>query len=491
MIGVIDAGTTSIKLAVYDENRLVELKKVPIEKYNPHPGWVELNPEHMAKVSKELADHAIDKYNIEAIAITNQRTTAVLWDDKSRKAVFPAVGWQDTRAKPLAEKLNRHSTIKVARTIGKIVANFSKILPAIKSGKRAKWLITLSRLSLSPNHMSVKLRWMLDELGNVEKYELKTGTIDSWIVYNLTGEHATDYSNAAATGIYDSFYMRWSKTILEIIDVDENLLPEIKPSDSVFGEYRNVPVTGVIADQSASLYALGCWEEGDLKVTNGTGSFVDMNVGSEPAASTLGLMPLIAWKLKKEIRYMLEGMLYFSGSAVDLMRDIGFFERVEETSRMAFESKNDELMLIPSFTGLATPHYVEVPGLIYGLSNAMVRQDFVKALLEALAFRIAEIVEIMQKEFPWEIKKLRCDGEMSSNDFFLQRIADVTGLRVERGEILSGSSFGANLIAGLAIGKWKRDFCMNFSDVFERREDVQQKYQRWKRLVEITKSIKI
>lgn len=492
MIGVIDAGTTTIKLAVYDESKLVDLVREPIVKHNPQPGWVEIDAEDMARKCLKLADYAIEKYGIEAIAITNQRATAVLWDAKTGKTVFPALGWQDMRADKLAEQLNRDRTIRIARAVGKIVAGISEIIPTIKNSKRAKWFITLSRLSLRANHTSVKLCWMLNELGEkAGNYDLRAGTIDSWLIYNLTGEHATDYSNAAATGLYDSFYLRWSKPILEIVGADTEMLPTPKESDEIFGEYKNVPVTGVIADQSASLYALGCWEKGNLKVTNGTGTFVDLNVGEEPWASSRGLLPLIAWRLKGEMRYMLEGLLLFSGSAVELLKEIGIYDDVRETSEMAFKSKNEDMLLIPAFTGLGTPHYISAPGLLYGMSNAMRREDIVKALLEALAFRIAEIVDIMKKEFPVELRRIRCDGEMSSNDFFLQRIADVTGIPVERGAILSGTSFGANLVAGKAIGKWNRDFCMPFSDVFERREDMRAKYQKWKKLLNIAMNIKL
>lgn len=492
MIGVIDAGTTTIKLAVYDEDRLVALKKEPVVKHNPKPGWVEIDAEDLARKCRRFADIAIGEYNVEAIAITNQRTTAVLWDGKTGKPIFNALGWQNMRGNALAEEMNRNSTIRMARTAGMIARGIVKLLPTLKSKRRVKWLLTLSRLSVQPNHTSVKLCWMLRELGDKrERYDLKAGTVDSWIVYRLTGEHLTDYSNAAATGLYDSYYLRWSEPILEIVGADEEMLPRTLESDRIFGEYRNVPVTGVIADQSASLYALRCWEKGDLKATNGTGTFVDLNVGEEPEASPGGLLPLIAWKLKSEIRYMMEGMLFYSGSAVEKLKEIGIYDDVTKTSEMAFRSKNDDLLLIPSFTGLATPHYVSIPGLLYGISNAMTREDIVKALLESLAFRVAEIVDIMKKEFPVELKRIRCDGEMSSNDFFLQRIADVTGIPVERGAILSGTSFGAHLLAGRAIGKWKRDFCMPFSGIFERREDIRAKYQRWKRLLNIAMKIKL
>jgi len=492
MIGVIDAGTTTIKLAVYDEDRLVALKKEPVVKHNPKPGWVEIDAEDLARKCLKFADIAIDEYNVEAIAITNQRTTAVLWDGKTGKPVFNALGWQDMRADALSKEMNRDSTIRMARTAGMIARGVVKLLPTLRNKRRVKWLLTLSRLSIQPNHTSVKLCWMLRELGDKRgRYDLKAGTVDSWIVYRLTGEHLTDYSNAAATGLYDSYYLRWSEPILKIVGADEEMLPETLESDKIFGEYRNVPVTGVIADQSASLYALGCWEREDLKATNGTGTFVDLNVGEDPEASPGGLLPLIAWKLKSEMRYMMEGMLFYSGSAVEKLKEIGIYDDVSKTSEMAFKSKNEDMLLIPSFTGLATPHYVSIPGLLYGISNAMTREDIVKALLESIAFRIAEIVDIMKKEFPVGLKRIRCDGEMPSNDFFLQRIADVTGIPVERGAILSGTSFGAHLVAGRAIGKWKKDFCMPFSDVFERKEDIREKYQKWKKLLNIAMKIKL
>ena len=349
MIGVIDVGTTAIKLAVYDGGNLVEYIKKPLSKHNPRPGWVELLPDEIARISREFADYAIEKHEVEAIGITNQRATCILWDKKTKKAVMPALAWQDTRTSELAMKLNSDFRIRLGRSLGKIVAKFSEIIPTLKSGRRMKWLITLSRLSLKPGHMSVNLRWMLDELGDkAGKYKLKAGTIDSWVVYTLTGELATDYSNASATGIYDLFYMRWSKTILEIIDVDDSILPDIKPSDSIFGEYRNVPISGVISDQSASLFSLGCWEKGDLKMTNGTGSFIDLNVGDEPLASSRGLIPLIAWKIKGEICYMLEGIINFSGSAVELLKNLGLFKDVKETSELAFNSGDDKILIVPS-----------------------------------------------------------------------------------------------------------------------------------------------
>ncbi len=484
MIAVIDAGTTNVKLVVYDEGKVVDFRKEPIVKRSPHPGWLEIDVEDLAAKCKRFADYAIERYGVEAIGITNQRTTAVLWDARSGKAVMPALGWQDTRALDVAARLNRDAKLKIGRVLGKIVENAAKIIPTLSRRQRAKWLITVANFSFSPNHTSVKLRWMLDHVD--AKRELMAGTIDSWIVFKLTGEHLTDYSNAAATGLYDSFFMRWSRTAMEIAGIDESLLPKVVESDEIFGEYRNVPITGVIADQSASLYALGCWEEGQLKVTNGTGSFVDLNVGSDSRAYPK-LMPLIAWKLKGETKFMLEGMLYYSGSAVELMRDLGLFDDVKKTSDMAFSSQNDELLLVPSFTGLATPHYVTILGMIYGISNALRKEDFAKALLEAIAFRIAEIIELMKDV--GEIETVRCDGEMSSNDFLLQRIADATGLRVERSSILAASAYGSYLVAGRALGLWKRGNPAEVSEVFEPKNDVAAKFERWRKLVEIAKGV--
>ncbi|MDK2795830.1 MAG: glycerol kinase [Archaeoglobaceae archaeon] len=483
MIAVIDAGTTSVKLAVCDE-KLLEIRKEPLIKRCPYPGWVEIDVEDLSRKAKSLLDYAIEKYKIEAIGITNQRTTVVLWDDKTKSAIFPALGWQDSRAMEVAICLNRNFKIRFGKIIGKVVQKTAAILPTIKRKKTAKWLMSVADFSFIPTHSSVKLRWLLDQLKKPEEFRLKAGTIDSWLIYKLCGEHFTDYSNAGATALFDPFNLKWSETIMEIADIDEELLPDVLESDAIFGEYRNVPITGVIADQSSSLYSLGCWDRGEIKVTNGTGSFVDLNVGGE-AEVFPKLLPLIAWKLKGEMRYMLEGMLYYSGSAVDLFRDLGIVGDVRETSQMAFASKND-LYLIPSFVGLSTPHYVSVPGLLYGLTNSMRREDLVKALLEAIAFRITEIVELMRKVE--RIDTIKCDGEMSSNDFLLQRIADATKLRVKRSSVLSGSLFGSYLIAGRSLGKWKR-VCADFSQEFHPKEDVSQKFRRWKELLELSKKI--
>lgn len=480
MIAVIDAGTTSIKLAVYDE-KLVEIRREPILKHCPYPGWVEIDVEDLAKKAKEMADYAIDKYRVEAIAITNQRTTVVLWDEKTKKALFPAIGWQDARALEVAVRLNKNVRIRIGKVFGKLVQNWAKVFPSIKKKDAVKWLMAVADFSFNPTHSSVKLRWLLDQVKEPEKYELKAGTIDSWLIYNLTGEHLTDYSNAGATALFDPFKFKWSETIMEIAEIDESLLPNVVESDQIFGEYRKVPITGVIADQSASLYSLGCWERGELKVTNGTGSFVDLNVG-ENAEVFPKLLPLVAWKLKGERRFMLEGLLYYSGSAVELFKELGIINDVKKTSELAFSSKND-LYLVPSFVGLGTPHYKSIPGLLCGITNAMRREDLVRALLESIAFRIAEIVELMRKVE--KISHIRCDGEMSSNDFLLQCIANVTRLKVKRSADLSGSLFGAYLIAGRALGKWKR-VCAEIVDEFEPKEDLSGKFEKWKKLISIS-----
>ncbi|MEM4945913.1 MAG: FGGY family carbohydrate kinase [Archaeoglobaceae archaeon] len=483
MIAVIDAGTTNIKLAVYDD-KLLELRKEPIVKNCPYPGWVEIDVEDLARKAKTMADYAIDKYGVEAIGITNQRATIVLWDEKTGKAVFPAIGWQDSRALEVAIRLNSNLKIRIGKVLGKLVQNSASIIPAIKKKRTAKWLMSVADFSFNPTHSSVKLRWLLDQIKKPENYKLKTGTIDSWLIYKLTGEHLTDYSNAGATALFDPFKLEWSKTIMELVEIEEELLPKVVESDQVFGEYRNVPITGVIADQSASLYSLGCWERGELKVTNGTGSFVDLNVGEE-AEVFPKLLPLIAWKLKGEKRFMLEGMLYYSGSAVELFKELGIVKDVKETSELAFCSKNC-LYLVPSFVGLGTPHYKAIPGLLYGLTNSMRKEDLIRALLESIAFRIAEIVELMKKVE--RIDSIRCDGEMSSNDFLLQCIANVTGLKVKRSSNLNGALFGSYLIAGRALGKWKR-VCAETAQEFEPKESLGEKYKKWKALVDISKSI--
>lgn len=200
MIAVIDAGTTSVKLAVCDE-KLLEIRKEPLIKRCPYPGWVEIDVEDLSRKAKSLLDYAIEKYKIEAIGITNQRTTVVLWDDKTKSAIFPALGWQDSRAMEVAICLNRNFKIRFGKIIGKVVQKTAAILPTIKRKKTAKWLMSVADFSFIPTHSSVKLRWLLDQLKKPEEFRLKAGTIDSWLIYKLCGEHFTDYSNAGATAI--------------------------------------------------------------------------------------------------------------------------------------------------------------------------------------------------------------------------------------------------------------------------------------------------
>jgi glycerol kinase len=486
---VIDVGTTTVRAVVYDDEKMLDFSFQPLQRKYPQPGFVELDPQEIYHKSKSLLDSAIEKLEIDAIAITNQRTTSVLWDGKSGKNLFPSLTWQDIRAKPIAESLNRLWLIRVGKILGKLA---TLAYPFAKDSKRIKYLVTISKLSFKPNHASVHLMWMLQNLPeNAKKDELKFGTLDSWLLYNLCEEHSTDFTNASATGIYDIFFEKWSENILKIVGFPEENLPEIKPSDSIFGEYKGIPICSVVADQQASLFAQGCFEKGSIKCTNGTGTFVDLNVGESPLASLKGLIPMIAIRTKKISRYLLEGYVSYSGSSVEWMREIGLLNNPEESSELAFTSKDEDLLLVPSFAGLGTPHYTEIPAVFWGISNKTQREDFVKALLEAIAFRIGEIVGIMKEEA--EINSsIKMDGKMSSNDFLLQRVADITGLKVERSRILEGSSYGAHLIAGLAMEQWgikEIEFMAERS--FERKYDLIEKFERWSRLVQATKKTRI
>jgi glycerol kinase len=329
--------------------------------------------------------------------------------------------------------------------------------------------------------------WMLQNLKNRNMDNLRFGTIDSWFIYRLCGEHLTDYTNASATGIYDIFFDKWSENILKIIGFPEENLPEVKESDSFFGEYRKIPIASVVADQQASLFSLCCFEKGMVKCTNGTGTFVDINVGEEPKASLSGLIPMVGIRLRNLRRYILEGYVSFSGSSIEWIKSLGLLETPEESYRLAEMSEDENLLLVPSFTGLGTPYYTESPGVLWGISNKTSKEDIVKALLESIAFRISEIVSLMDREVSLSIREIRMDGKMSSNDFLLQRVADTTGLKVVRSRYLEGSSFGAHLIAGLSTGEWKlNELKFLGENTFERKKDVTEKFNRWLRLLNET-----
>jgi glycerol kinase len=475
---IIDAGSTSVRAAVFEEYELLDFKASPLERRSPKPGFVELDPKEIFQKSKALLDSAIERWKVDAIGITNQRTTSVLWDVKTSENLFPSLTWQDVRAKPIADSLNKLGIVRIGKGLGKLA---SMVYPVVKS-KRIGYLVTISKLSFRPNHASVHLMWMLQNLRNFGIDRLRFGTIDSWLIYNLCGEHLTDFTNASATGIYDIFYGKWSGNILKIIGFPEENLPEIRPSDSTFGEYRNIPIASVVADQQASFFAQACFEEGSIKCTNGTGSFVDLNVGETPKASLKGLLPMVGIWTRKMKRYLLEGYITYSGSSIEWLKAIGLLDTPEESSKLAFESTDENVLIVPAFTGLGTPYYKEIPAIFWGISSSTGREDIVKALLEAIAFRIGEIVAIMKEEA--DIGEIRMDGKLSSNDFLLQRVADVTGLRVSRSSVLEGSSFGAHLIAGLGMGQWKVGEIEFMAErEFERKQNLNEKFERWLKLV--------
>jgi|Deesub1362A_J573_1020465.scaffolds.fasta_scaffold00099_57 glycerol kinase len=487
---VIDTGTTSIRTVVYEDQKQLDFQSEPLTRFYPQPGFVELDPQEITFKVKKLLDLSIDKWDVDAIAITNQRTTSILWDAKTSKNLFPALTWQDVRARPVADSLNRLWLIRFGKIIGKLAIGVYKTLPSLRNSRRIRYMVTISKLSFKPNHASVHLMWMLQNLRNREKYDLKFGTIDTWILWNLCGEYATDYTNASATGIYDIFFKKWSENILKIIGFPPESLAEVKNSDSIFGEYKGIPIASIIADQQASLFAQDCFEFGDIKCTNGTGSFIDVNVGDAPTASLGGLIPMMAWKTGSDEKYMLEGYVSFSGSAMDWIREIGLLNRVEESSKLAFSSVDEKLLFVPSFAGLGTPHYIEVPGTLWGISNKTRKEDIVKSLLEALSFRIAEIIGIIRRELKITSESIRMDGKFSSNDFLLQRVADVTGLNVERSRFLEGSSFGAHLMAGVAMKEWEMgDLVFTPEKIFEPSKDLKEKFEKWSKLVDEVKRI--
>jgi glycerol kinase len=482
---VIDAGSTSVRAVVYEDRRMLDFDSLPLERKNPRPGYVELDPKEIFGKAKTLLDSAIDKWKVDAIAITNQRTTSVLWDVKTKENIFPSLTWQDIRAKPIADALNSLGILKVGKVLGRLT---SLIYPIAKESRRVNYLVTVSKLSFKPNHASVHLMWMLQNLRDFNVERLRFGTIDSWLLYNLCGEHSTDFTNASATGIYDIFYEKWSENILRIIGFPEENLPEIKPSDSVFGEYRGIPICSIVADQQASLFAQACFEEGEIKCTNGTGSFVDLNVGEKPKASLGGLIPMVGVGIRRMRRYILEGYVSFTGSSIEWLKDIGILKTPEESEKLALRSGDENVLIVPSFTGLGTPHYSEISAMFYGITNRTKKEDIVRSMLEAIAFRIGEIVALMREVGVKE--QIRVDGKLSSNSFLVQRIADVTGLRIARSRFLEGSSFGAHLIAGLAMEQWKvKEIEFLVEREFRREEDLSGKFSRWLQLVRKTKEI--
>jgi glycerol kinase len=446
----LDQGTTSSRAIVFDHHGQIHaVAQKEFRQIFPQAGWVEHDAEEIwssqSSVAKEaLARASISAADLAAIGITNQRETTVIWDRKTGKPIHNAIVWQDRRTAQFCDQLKRDGHLDlVQRKTGLVI-------DAYFSGSKARWLLD--------NVPGARAR--------AEKGELAFGTIDSWLLWKLTGGavHVTDPSNASRTMLYNIQSRQWDDELLKILGVPRPLLPQVKPSSDVYGEATpdllggRVKIAGIAGDQQAALFGQTCFSRGLAKNTYGTGCFMLMNVGTEPVASKHKLLTTVAWERAAATDYALEGSVFIGGAVVQWLRDgLGLVKSAAEIELLASTvPDNGGVYIVPAFAGLGAPHWDQYArGTITGITRGTTSAHFARAALESIAYQVADILDVMQVDSGIQIKELRVDGGAAANNLLMQFQADLLRVPVVRPKVTETTALGAAYLAGLAVGYWK------------------------------------
>jgi glycerol kinase len=464
---VLDAGTTYIKAFLFDRkgNIVAEVRK-RTSYILDEQGQVEQSPAEMFDLSLDaiselLSGNGLGAADIAAMGITTQRSTFLFWDKVTGKPYCRLITWQDRRAADLARQVTGKLWLRVLRRVSRFLSLF------IKSTR----LVLYSILKFDTVHSSVRAGYWLaahpEEAAEFSRPGTDTafGTLDSWLLWNLTGGavHATDYSSASSTGLLDPFTLKWNTIVLKLFKIPVHILPEIRETGADFGTTTlfgtpGIPIRALFADQQASLFGQGCFRKGDMKCTNGTGSFIDLNTGEKPYASVRQLYPLVAWKWRGSVRYMLEGQSQNTGNIITwLQEELKLIVSPEETETLARECETtDGVYFVPAFsTGLSFPWWDPTTrGNIFGLSLRTGRKHIVRAVLEGIGFRIKDIVDGILADTRIKVTGIRMDGGVSRNHFLLEFISDMTGLPVRHYANPEFTALGTAFMAGLECGYW-------------------------------------
>ncbi|MEJ2540404.1 MAG: glycerol kinase GlpK [Gemmatimonadota bacterium] len=446
----LDQGTTgSTALVVSNDGRVLSRAYSEFTQHFPRPGWVEHDASEIWEVTTRvarnaLADPAVRDASVEALGITNQRETLVVWDRATLEPVAPAIVWQDRRTQTICRELREKGLEEEVRS------RTGLLLDPYFTGTKLTWLFR--------EHPELRIR--------AETGELAMGTVDAWLVARLTGGrvHATDFTNASRTLLYDLDEGGWSPRLLELLEVPAPVLPEIRPSAGSFGVTSGdalgleIPILGVAGDQQAALYGQGCWEEGLAKNTYGTGSFLLLHTGSERVRSASGLLTTVACDAEGGPAYALEGAIFIAGAAIQWLRDgLGLLEAAAESEALARGmEENDGVYFVPAFVGLGAPWWdPEARGMITGLTRGTTRGHLARAALEAMAYQTADVLEAMEEDSGVPLTELRVDGGASQNDWLMDFQAGILGVPVHRAAIVETTAFGAAGLAGVESGVWE------------------------------------
>ena len=480
----LDQGTTSSRAILFDRNgRIVNISQKEFTQLYPNPGWVEHNPLEIWETQLNAAKEAIkyiDVSEIACIGITNQRETTILWDKNTGKPVYNAIVWQSRQTSDICDDLKK-----------------SGLEPYIKEN---------TGLVIDAYFSGTKIKWILDNVEGAreraEKGEILFGTVDTWLLWNLTGgkAHITDYSNASRTMIYNIKNLRWDEKILGILDIPSEILPEVRQSSEIYANTNaeifgaEIPISGIAGDQQAALFGQLCFQEGMVKNTYGTGCFMLMNTGEKIVQSHKGLITTIAWGLQGKVEYALEGSVFVAGAAIQWLRDeLKIIHEAADSEYFANKVKDTKgVYVVPAFTGLGAPYWdMYARGAIVGLTRGAGRNHIIRATLESIAYQTKDIIEAMIEDSGINLTVLKVDGGASANNFLMQFQSDILNVNIERPEITETTALGAAYLAGLATGFWKskgeviQNWSMNKKFKPSINDDERNRlYNGWKKAVE-------
>ncbi len=489
-IMALDQGTTSSRAILFDrEGKNVGTSQTEFRQIYPKSGWVEHDPMEIwgtqSGVARQVLEIAgIRPEEVAAIGITNQRETTVIWDRNTGRPIYNAIVWQCRRTAEICEDLKRQGYESLIRE---------------KTG-----------LVVDAYFSGTKIQWILDHVEGARKRaengELLFGTIDSWLIWNLTrGKvHVTDYSNASRTMLFNIHTLQWDDELLELLNIPKSLLPDVKPSSEIYGVTdertfggAKIPIAGDAGDQQAALFGQVCFEEGMAKNTYGTGCFMLMNTGEAPVSSDNGLLTTIAWGIRGTVNYALEGSIFNAGSAIQWLRDELrlIYDAAQSEYYANLVEDTNGVYVVPAFTGLGAPYWdMYARGAIVGLTRGVRREHIVRATLESIAYQTKDVLSAMEEDSGIKLQTLKVDGGAAANDFLMGFQADLLGVPVQRTKISETTALGAAYLAGLAVDFWKDQQEIQKKWEMDRQfqgtmEEGQQKklYRRWKKAVERSK----
>jgi glycerol kinase len=486
-IMALDQGTTSSRAVIFDHRgKIISIAAKEFRQIFPRPGWVEHDPLEIWDSQIEAARQALDSANlssqqIAAIGVTNQRETTLIWDRETGQPVYNAIVWQCRRTAPNCSEIKKTSFArKIRRKTGLVIdAYFS----------------------------ATKIKWILDHQKKIrraaERGELAFGTVDSWLLYNLTGKrlHITDYSNASRTMLYNIHDLSWDQEILDYFHIPKQILPAVKPSSEIYGSTtpgvfrgEEIPVAGIVGDQQGALFGQTCFRKGLSKNTYGTGCFLLMNIGGKPVLSRKNLLTTIAWGIGRKIEYALEGSIFIAGAVIQWLRDgLRMIQQASESDRLARSlSSNEGVYFVPAFVGLGAPYWdMYARGTILGMTRGTTPAHIARAALESIAYQTKDVLECMEEDSGMRLKELRVDGGAAANEFLMQFQADILGVPVVIQETTETTALGAAYLAGLAVGFWKDQEQIAANYAVKRRfvprmspRQRESLYRKWKAAVE-------